>query len=173
MAVRRSSQTQLEVRGSVFSPVPSLRACHMPGLILPCVFVTSPASIFISTGAGREQRQACLLLEAQEETGNWERFQLRRHPLGCLGFTGSKEKEPGAEGGCPSRPHSPLFKLCPSCCPLCEPACSAGDPAGSISGWEDPSEKRETSKTVWLDIQDTKQTVRFKEACLGSGVKFS
>ena len=29
-------------------------------------------------------------------------------------------------------------------------------------GGEDPLEKRETSKTVWLDIQDTKQTVRFK-----------
>ena len=29
-------------------------------------------------------------------------------------------------------------------------------------GGEDPLEKGETGKTVWLDIQDTKQTVRFK-----------
>ena len=38
-------------------------------------------------------------------TGNWELFQLREHPWATWS-TGSKEREPGAEGGCPSRARS-------------------------------------------------------------------
>lgn len=76
VAVRKSSQTQLEVRESVFTLVHQFRASQTPGLTLLCVLETSLASIFISTGLEESRDSPCLLVEVQKKAGNWELFQL-------------------------------------------------------------------------------------------------
>lgn len=62
-------------------------------------------------------------------------------------------------------------KLCPSSFPVCggasssdskKPACKQETLQVRSVGGEDPLQKGEMGKTVWLDIQDTRQTVRFK-----------
>ena len=84
VAVRKSSQTQLEVRGSVFTPIHQFRASQTPGLILLCVLETSLASIFISTRAGRKQRQPVFSCRGPGESRKLGALPALSAPLGLL-----------------------------------------------------------------------------------------